>query len=35
VFRQLTTLVPANWLYLQGLADAQGNQGQEMLAVLQ
>ena len=35
VFRQLTTLAPANWLYLQGLADAQGNQGQEMLAVLQ
>src|SRR5262249_3599753 len=27
VFRQLTTLAPTNWLYLQGLADAQGNQG--------
>jgi tetratricopeptide (TPR) repeat protein len=27
LFRQLTTLVPANWLYLQGLADAVGAQG--------
>jgi len=27
LFRQLVALAPANWLYLQGLADAQGNQG--------
>jgi tetratricopeptide (TPR) repeat protein len=27
LFRQLTALAPANWLYLQGLADAQGMQG--------
>jgi tetratricopeptide (TPR) repeat protein len=33
LFRQLTTLAPANWLYLQGLADAQGNQGKYADAV--
>jgi tetratricopeptide (TPR) repeat protein len=33
LFRQLAALAPANWTYLQGLADAQGMQGKNTDAI--